>query len=89
MKHIRQILIVLGLILPFLALAVEPLDINAASATELAQAMDGVGPRRADAIVKHRTEFGPFATVDDLVQVSGIGPSIVEQNRSLLSALSR
>jgi competence protein ComEA len=56
------------------------ININTASATELEE-LDGVGEVIAQAIVDYRTENGPFATVDDLEDVSGIGPSILESVR--------
>ena len=50
-------------------------DINSASAEELAEAMNGVGIKKAQAIVKHRQEFGPFKSIEQLLDVPGIGSS--------------
>lgn len=55
-------------------------SINSASAEELMQAMNGVGLKKAQAIVSYREEFGPFKAVDDLKQVPGMGHSLVERN---------
>lgn len=55
-------------------------DVNVADETQL-QALPGVGPVTASAIVAHRTEHGLFADVDALVAVGGIGPATVEQLR--------
>lgn len=55
-------------------------SINSASAEQLMQAMNGVGLKKAQAIVSYREEFGPFKTVDDLKQVPGMGHSLVERN---------
>lgn len=52
----------------------QTLDINTASEAELTQ-LPGVGPSLARRIVEYRQDNGPFATVDDLQNVSGIGPS--------------
>jgi competence protein ComEA len=52
-------------------------NINTASATEL-EALDGVGEVIAAAIVDYRTQNGPFTSVDQLEDVSGIGPSTME-----------
>ncbi|MBV8670700.1 MAG: helix-hairpin-helix domain-containing protein, partial [Candidatus Eremiobacteraeota bacterium] len=52
----------------------QTLDINTATETELTQ-LPGVGPGLARRIVEYRTANGPFQTVDDLQNVSGIGPS--------------
>ena len=66
--------------------AEEPVDINAATAEMLAEAIDGVGMRKAEAIVRYREQHGPFASVDDLVEVSGIGQKTLERNRENLIA---
>lgn len=55
-------------------------SINRASAEELASSMNGVGLKKAQAIVSYRTEFGPFKTLDQLQEVPGIGASLVERN---------
>jgi competence protein ComEA len=49
-------------------------NINAAS-VEALQTLPGVGPAIAQRIVDYRTEHGPFATIDDLMNVKGIGPA--------------
>ncbi|MGP7733162.1 ComEA family DNA-binding protein [Oceanimonas smirnovii] len=63
---------------------VTSININTANADQLAQ-LSGVGPAKADAIVQYRNENGPFKSVDDLMQVRGIGEATVEKNRHLLS----
>lgn len=55
-------------------------SINTAPAEALAQAMNGVGLKKAQAIVSYREEYGPFKTLDDLKQVPGMGNSLVERN---------
>ena len=57
-----------------------PVDINSASATELADALDGVGMSKATAIVEYREQFGPFMEPSELVAVRGIGPATLEKN---------
>ena len=54
------------------ASASEPLDINTATVEEL-QELAGIGPVLAQAIVDYRAEYGPFRSVDELLEVSGIG----------------
>ena len=52
-------------------------NINTADATAL-ETLDGVGEVIAAAIVEYRTQNGPFTSVDQLEDVSGIGPSTME-----------
>jgi competence protein ComEA len=56
------------------------ININTASATEF-ETLSGIGEVLAAAIVDYRTENGPFASVDDLENVSGIGPATLEEIR--------
>jgi competence protein ComEA len=58
-----------------------PIDINSAGLEELT-ALPGVGPAIAAAIVEDRNKRGPFASVDDLLRVRGIGPAKLEALRS-------
>lgn len=62
------------------------LDINTASAEALAEAIQGVGIKRAQAIVLYREQHGAFASVEQLAQVRGIGAKTVEKNRDRLTA---
>jgi competence protein ComEA len=52
-------------------------NVNTADATEL-ETLNGVGEVIAAAIVEYRTQNGPFTSVDQLEDVSGIGPSTME-----------
>ncbi len=58
------------------------ININTAAEPEL-ENLPGVGPVLGAAIVAYRTENGPFATIDDLLNVSGIGPSTLEEIRPM------
>ncbi len=51
-----------------------PVDLNRADTSQL-EALPGVGPATAAAIVGFREKNGPFRTVEDLLDVPGIGPS--------------
>jgi competence protein ComEA len=64
--------------------AVGPVDLNAAGIDELDR-LPGVGPATAQAIVAHRDEHGPFASVDDLLAVRGIGDARLEALRELVT----
>ena len=61
-----------------------PVNINTADATELAQAIKGVGLKRAEAIVAYRKQNGDFKSIDELAAVRGIGESTVEKSRDNL-----
>lgn len=54
------------------AAAVAAIDLNTATEAQLEE-LDGIGPVLAAAIVQWRTDNGPFTSVDDLLDVSGIG----------------
>lgn len=53
-------------------------NINTASIAEL-ETLPGIGPALAQRIVDHRAQYGPFATVEAILDVSGIGPAKFEQ----------
>lgn len=59
-------------------------SINAASAEELAQILNGVGLKKAESIVRYRDANGPFKTPEALTEVPGIGIALVERNRALI-----
>ena len=59
-------------------------NINAAGETEL-QHLSGIGPVLAERIVSYRDANGPFASVDDLQAVPGIGPALMAQLRPRIS----
>ena len=59
-------------------------NINTASAAEIAEALSGVGGSKADAIVRYREQFGPFESVEELTEVQGIGDATLLRNRALL-----
>ena len=66
----------------------EPQKVNVNTAEVwLLRALPGIGPERAGAIVKYRTEKGLFRCTEDLLKVSGIGPSIFDQVRSLVTVI--
>ena len=59
------------------------IDLNTADVTTL-MTLPGIGEVRAQTIVTHRERNGPFSRVEDLTDVSGIGPAILESVRDLV-----
>ncbi len=59
-----------------------PISINLANAAELEQ-LPGIGPVLARNIVAYRDRHGNFSSMDELVEVSGIGPKRLEAIRGL------
>ena len=65
--------------------AVSRININQADAPQLQAGLNGVGEVKAKAIVNYRETHGAFASVDEILEVNGIGPAILESNRDRLS----
>jgi competence protein ComEA len=60
------------------------IDLNAADAPTLQRELSGVGEAKAKAIVAYRETNGPFASIDELLEVKGIGKAILDKNREKL-----
>jgi competence protein ComEA len=60
------------------------ININAASLQELDQ-LPGIGPTTAQKIIAYREENGPFARIEDIVNVSGIGSATYEDIKDLIT----
>ena len=63
----------------------EVIDWNTADAYDLDR-LPGIGPSKAEAILTYREEHGPFQTVDQLLEVSGIGEVTLENLRPYVTA---
>lgn len=63
------------------ASAVGPLDLNTATVEQL-DALSGIGPATAKAIIDRRTQMGRFRSVDDLLTVKGIGAAKLDSIRA-------
>ncbi|MFC5704834.1 ComEA family DNA-binding protein [Aeromonas eucrenophila] len=59
------------------------INLNTASAVELT-ALKGIGEKKAQAIVDYREKQGKFTSVDQLADVSGIGPATLDANRDMI-----
>ncbi|ETX00865.1 ComEA family DNA-binding protein [Candidatus Entotheonella palauensis] len=73
--------LVTTILISSLICAADVVNINTANIEEL-KTLQGIGEVRADAIIKYRQIHGPFQSVDELKNVTGIGDKIVEANRS-------
>jgi competence protein ComEA len=62
-----------------------PVDLNTADA-QLLDSLPGVGPSTAQAIIAHREEHGPFGSVEELLDVRGIGEAKLDALRDLVTA---
>ena len=60
------------------------LNINSASFEELSTKLKGIGKAKAAAIIEWRETNGKFTSLEDLDEVRGIGPAILEKNRALI-----
>lgn len=58
--------------------------INHATAEEI-QTLNGIGPKKAETIIVYREENGPFHTIEDLLNVSGIGEKTLENIRDQIT----
>lgn len=58
--------------------------INHATAEEI-QTLNGIGPKKAETIIAYREENGPFHTIEDLLNVSGIGEKTLENIRDQIT----
>lgn len=82
MKWILSTLLACLITLPLAA--AESVNINTASAEEIAEALNGVGMSKAQKIIEYREQNGPFAHIDELVNVKGIGLRTVDKNRAMI-----
>lgn len=62
----------------------ERIDVNTASVYDLRR-LPGIGEKRAQDIVDYREEHGPFQSAEELMNVSGIGPGILESLRDYVT----
>jgi competence protein ComEA len=64
--------------------AVDLININTATLEQL-DSLPGIGPTTAQKIIDYRTTNGPFARIEDIMNVSGIGPSTFDKLKLLIS----
>lgn len=61
---------------------VAEVNINTANAQEMAEALNGIGMKKAEAIVAYRSTVGKFTSIEQLLDVKGIGEATLNKNRS-------
>jgi len=62
----------------------DKVNINTADAETLQKQLSGIGTGKAKAIVAYRETNGEFTSIDELIEVKGIGKAILEKNREKL-----
>ncbi len=62
----------------------QEVNINTADAQSIAENLNGIGLKKAQAIVVWRTEHGNFSDVSSIDQVKGIGQKTVEKNKEFI-----
>lgn len=81
----RKILLVIASVIAFsISPAWGAVDINTATVAQL-ESVNGIGPKKAEAIVEYRKKNGPFKSVDDLENVKGLGKASIEKMRGEIS----
>jgi len=87
MRYVIQSVVLASFLVFFssLSLAGQLVNINEASAVTIAENLSGIGEAKARAIVAYRNSNGRFTSVEDLTKVKGIGPKLLEKNRTLIS----
>jgi competence protein ComEA len=67
------------------ARAAEVVDINRADAETMIANWKGIGEKKARAIISYRKKNGPFKSIDDLLNVKGIGEGLIKKNKRYMS----
>ena len=80
----KRIALLLAALLAYAGLALAAVNINTATKEEL-DALPGIGPVKAQAIVDYRTRNGPFKSLDDVKKVKGIGDATFDKIKGDIS----
>jgi competence protein ComEA len=81
MNTLRSVLAVTAVLVMSGSAWAEPVNVNTADPMAIAEALNGVGPSKAEAIVAYREQHGGFRSVDELLDVKGIGEKTIADNR--------
>lgn len=69
---------------PSLLSPTQKVRLNSATVSELKQ-LDGIGEKKAQAIIEYRRQSGGFRQIEDIQKVKGIGPALFEKNKARLA----
>lgn len=67
------------------AVMASAVDINTATVDELVNNLNGVGQKKAEAIIEYRNKNNGFHDISELLEVNGIGEKIIEMNKENIS----
>ena len=84
MKKLRNLAVAMLLCLPVALFAAGTVDINTAD-KETLMSLSGIGEAFADRIIEYRDQNGGFKAVQELTNIRGIGQTLVEKNREMLT----
>ena len=84
MYILRKLVVLILLGLPVTLLAAGEVDINTAD-KETLMTLSGVGESFAQKIINYREANGGFRSVEELTNIRGIGHTLIEKNKELLS----
>jgi len=85
MKLFKILLLTVAFTLSAVATAAEVVNINRADAAAMIENWQGIGEKKARAIVAYRKKNGPFASIDDLANVKGMGEGLIKKNKRYMS----
>ncbi|MBI2969752.1 MAG: ComEA family DNA-binding protein [Gammaproteobacteria bacterium] len=84
MDIFRKLAFAVLLSIPFALFAAQAVNINTAD-KETLMSIKGIGEKRAEAIIAYREQYGPFKSVEQLLEVQGVGNAILDENRDNLT----
>jgi len=90
MRKYRRILAVVFVVAFLVALvptawaAQEAININKATVKELVT-LKGIGTKTAERIMQYRSDHGPFAKAEDIMNVKGVGQKTYDQNKDRIT----
>ncbi|MEQ8426581.1 MAG: ComEA family DNA-binding protein [Gammaproteobacteria bacterium] len=85
MKILKRLVCTFFLFIPLTLLAADTVNINTADKETLMTVITGVGEKKADAIIEYREKNGPFKSIDELMNIKGIGQGTLDKHRNMLT----